>query len=256
MKKMIKFLSVVLFFCVGCTNKERTIVIDDNVKAVGNISRDTVYEGGISFYNIHTNKLLSTANYSNGIINGESIEYYDNGEMSSKTNYVQGKRNGIISLYSKAGQIVNEYFTYYDLKVGEDIQYRNGIASSYCFYSFDNKKLLFIKYDSIGKYPITEIQDGFFFYTIRKFDIIDSSDSQMEIFLYTPNPPNYSFQYSLVVVDVNFTLKEEVERFSPSNRWAIFSGKIQKKVHEKLALKLEIDDPNVPDRIIMYKIID
>lgn len=256
MKKIPNFILVALCFCFGCINKERTIVIDSNVKATGNIGPDTVYEGKISFYNIHSNKLLSTANYSNGVINGESIEYYDNGVISSRLNYEQGKKNGIVSLYSKAGELENEYFTYYDLKVGENVHYRNGVTSSYSFYSFDNKRLFFINYDSVASNPITKIQDGFFFFTVRNFHLINNSNNQIEIFLYTPNPPNYDFQYSLVVVDEKFTLKKEIEKFPRSNRWTIFSNEVQKGINEKLALRLEIDDPNMPEKIVMYKGIE
>lgn len=257
MKRIFNLLTIGMVFFIGCSDKQRTVLLDKDTKAVGDISKDTIYNGLIKFYNIQSGKLVSSANYLNGKLNGENIEYNENGTISSKVFYDNEKQNGEANIYDARGKLINKYFSYYGLKVGEDLSYSDGRLITYSFYSFDNKKLLSINYDSIGDKSITDVQEGFFFYTKRHFNTnTPSSMKHAEVFLYTPNPPNYNFKYSLVHIDDKYAVKSEIRKFSQSDRWSVFDIEQDNKTNEKIALKLEINDPNVPKSIVMFKAIE
>jgi antitoxin component YwqK of YwqJK toxin-antitoxin module len=66
----------------SCDNKKIKRVIVDDVIAEGEISNDTVFNGTIKFYDTGTGKLVETANYKAGILDGERTTYYDNGKQN------------------------------------------------------------------------------------------------------------------------------------------------------------------------------
>lgn len=257
---MIKTYYIFLIFFLtltGCTSNESVIIIDSSTKAVGDISKDTTYNGLIRFYNLKTGKLISTANYLNGLQNGENVDYAEDGKIISKANYVDGKQNGTISFYDKTGKPEFQYFSYYGLKVGESIRYRHGRPSVYQFYSFDNKLIFDINYDSVGTKKITDLQEDFFFFTIRSFSPGDNlTDKRSELFLYLPTPPNYQFKYSLVSVDEKFEVKKEIKFFPIDERWAIYELPVDIDKGTKLSLRLQIVDPNSPRNAALFKIIE
>jgi hypothetical protein len=258
MTRVINLFVALTLVSIGCSNKQRTLIIDKETKAVGNISKDTVYEGLINFYNLQSGKLITASNYLSGKLNGESIEYNANGLILSKVSYENGKQNGIASVFDRNGKRINNYFTYYGLKVGEDVLFRDERLSVYDFYSFDNKKLLSVNYDSIGTKSITDVQQGFFFYTKRNFLVTNSisNTKHAELFLYTPNPPNYDFKYSLVLIDDKYNVKSEIKMISTVDRWSVFEINQPNMPDSKLALRLVINDPNVAKSIVMFKILE
>src|SRR5688572_9967277 len=99
------FLLLILFSCSG-KNKRRVLV--DDVFAEGNITRDTVYKGLISFYDTVSNRLVMTANYKSGKLDGERIDYYNNGKPKLKMNYRDGKSNGELTIFDSAGNILEK----------------------------------------------------------------------------------------------------------------------------------------------------
>lgn len=258
MRNVLNVPLILLLIFASCTNKQRVMNIDKDTQAEGNITNDTMYEGLIKFYNRHSGKLISTSTYSNGKLNGENIEYNESGSIISKVFYNDGLQNGLATIYDEKGKKINEYFSFFGLKAGDDILYANDKPSVYNFYSFDSKKLMSIYYDSIGVKSIPDIQQGFFFYTKRTFLVRKNSSEvkQAELFLYTPNPPNYEFRYSLVLIDEKYNIKSELKKFSISDRWAVVDLDFAISTNDKLAIKLEIQDPNIAKQIVMFKVIE
>lgn len=174
-----------LFILLSCNDKDKQRVLVDDVFAEGNITKDTVFNGIIKFYDTATNKLVMTANYKSGILDGERIDYYDNGNLNSKLNYKDGKTNGELTIFDSAGNIFKKQNFYYDLRVGPSLTYKKGKPSQYYFYSLENKELLHIEYDSIQGKRVEQLNDtSFFFWHLNDFSTSESGKQQTELFLY------------------------------------------------------------------------
>lgn len=232
-----------LTFCSCKTKTSKRIIIDDLI-AEGNISKDTIYNGLIKFYDTATNKLITTANYNGGVLDGERIVYYPTGKYKAKENYENGKVNGQSTIFDSLGNIsITETF-YYDLHVGPSIEYKNGKVTSYGFYSFENKELLHIDYDSVKGKKIEQLNDKrFFFYHYNNYTDIISSKPQTELFIYLPKPPGFNFQYSLCIVNNKFIIRQTIKEFKHDKSWEeINLDYSMLKADESFAVKLTVDN--------------
>ena len=73
---------------------------------------------------------------------GESIEYWDSGQVLSQIHYVDGKRDGSCRNWHKNGQLMNEGF------------YKNGKMTGYWISYYENGQI-----QSHGSYKYTESED-------------------------------------------------------------------------------------------------
>jgi len=126
----------------------RRVVIDD-VIAEGDISSDTIYNGLIKFYDTATNHLISETFYKNGKINGKRKDYYLSGGIKNIGYYENGRQIETASHFDSAGQLTSKQDFYYDLRVGNNVEYTDGKPTKYYFISFDNEELFYLNYDSI-----------------------------------------------------------------------------------------------------------
>jgi len=77
----------------------------------GNMNGKT-YVGAWKYYQKRNNQLLTLENYNdNGLLDGERLIYYANGQVSQKEFYTGGKLTGISTWYSEEGVPIKE-FTY------------------------------------------------------------------------------------------------------------------------------------------------
>ena len=77
----------------------------------GNMNGKT-YVGVWKYYQKRNNQLLTLENYNdNGLLDGERLIYYANGQVSQKEFYTGGKLTGISTWYSEEGVPIKE-FTY------------------------------------------------------------------------------------------------------------------------------------------------
>jgi antitoxin component YwqK of YwqJK toxin-antitoxin module len=54
---------------------------------------------------------MEVSNYLDGLLNGESIQYFENGTIREKGAYIQGKKNGVCEKYHASGvKMVQERF--------------------------------------------------------------------------------------------------------------------------------------------------
>ena len=85
--------SAILILSLICscskTNKRRVLVED--VYAEGDISKDTVFNGLIRFYDTSHNRLVMVASYKNGVLDGPRTDYYKSGRPETKIKYENGK---------------------------------------------------------------------------------------------------------------------------------------------------------------------
>lgn len=250
-------LSAILILSLICscskTNKRRVLVED--VYAEGDISKDTVFNGLIRFYDTSHNRLVMVASYKNGVLDGPRTDYYKNGRPETKIKYENGKINGELIVYDTTGKITEKQNYYYDLLTGPSQSFKNGKISNYAFYSLDNELLFTLDYDKTKK--IEKINNkSYFFWSINKYTTTTSPDPLNELFIYLPNPPLLNLRYSLCIIDKAYTVLKVVKEFDSALYWEKtdlnFSGL---KPTEMFALRLNIenamDDP--ADIAVMFK---
>lgn len=207
-KYTLKYL-LILLAVYSCSDSDspRRIIVDGSI-AEGDISKDSVYNGMINFYDSSTGKLTQSVNYVNGIASGVRRDYYPNGKVRLESNYDNDKVNGEILFFDSTGNLVESQNRYYDLRVGPSIQYKAKNVSQYYFYSFDNDELFDINYDSIDGKRIDELNgNSFFFWHVSPFHTSESDKELTDIFLYLPNPPKLNFLYSICIIMISSTKK-------------------------------------------------
>jgi hypothetical protein len=265
MKNYILVFAVLLLtqFIIGCQQKNiRSVIIDNNVRAEGNITKDTLYDGLIKFYDVNSNKLIQECTYIHGVENGHSIYYYKTGKISAKSFFENGKQNGYSLFYDIDGKLISKDFFYHGIRAGSSSKYSNNSISKYWFYSLDNKLLFYISYDSLtSRKRITELQERFFFYNEREYSDLafnEISKPKKEFFIYTPNPPKYNFRYSLVLTDNKYKKVTEVEKFSTETPWSVFTvdENLLLNNDERYAFRLLISDSVSGGDITMYKFLN
>jgi antitoxin component YwqK of YwqJK toxin-antitoxin module len=53
-------------------------------------------------------KMREIKRYSNGVLNGKTETYYENGKICSENSYLNGKKNGNCFLYDEQGALINK----------------------------------------------------------------------------------------------------------------------------------------------------
>lgn len=110
-------------------------------------------EGTWKYYHYQSTNIMSIENYKNGILDGEKIVYYKNGQIAEKTFYKNGLRNGKYYRFGENGNPIEESeykngelngaITYYD-KEGKVLikgTYKNDIKIG-MWETYENGKLL------------------------------------------------------------------------------------------------------------------
>jgi len=84
------------------------------------------YVGSWKYFQKRNNQLLTLENYNNdGLLDGERLIYYVNGQVSQKEFYILGKLNGISTWFSENGILIKE-FTYLDDELHGYSKYYDG----------------------------------------------------------------------------------------------------------------------------------
>jgi antitoxin component YwqK of YwqJK toxin-antitoxin module len=74
--------------------------------------KDKLFIGKWVYYQNKNKGILTIENYNdNGIMEGEKMVYYENGQVAEKSMYVNGEIDGISTWYSPIGKVIKE-FTY------------------------------------------------------------------------------------------------------------------------------------------------
>jgi hypothetical protein len=233
--------------CQEILSKNQRILIDSQTYAEGSFGRDTVFQGLIKFVDRKTGNLTATANYENGVLDGETIDFYPDGRMKFSGSYEKGKLNGYVSFFDRSGNVGERQYYYYDLVVGPRIKYKNGFPKSYKFYSLENELLFHINYDSVYGNTIDELQKSFFYFNKREYEENENPLSRnnavvSEYFIYIMAPPRFNFEYDLVDIDSSYKVKSIVKRFKGDRPWAKFSIKDGTEEDGCKAIRLLIRD--------------
>ena len=256
--KRIILLALIIIVFLGCHKSEfkfQTIIVDD-LKAEGNIkvNKDTVYDGLIKFFDKRSDKLLYEEHYQNGMLNGETKHYYENGRVKISLNYRVEKENGYTTFYDSTGKIISQNYMYYGIRMGDGIEYLNGLVKSFIFLNLDGDILFQLNYDSIKSKRISDLQNGFFYYNIYQIDKQVSGNSKDYLF-YIINPPKYLFTYSLVRIDEHYNVLNTIEVFPLKDKIHSFSIDSTRNSEGRLAIKLNIHDSiNDLDNVMFKKL--
>ena len=227
----------------SCDNEKSKRVKVDDVIAEGNISKDTIYNGLIKFYDTATKQLVMTANYKDGILDGDRIDYYSTGKRKLQLHYQCGKINGEVKLFDSTGEVTLSQNIYFDLRVGSSIEYRNKQIGQYYFYSLENNELLHINYDSAKGKKIEQLNDtSFFFWHYNDRVSSDLNVPKTELFIYLPNPPKFNFEYSLCIINHQYDIRQTIKVFSQDKSWEVIDLDYSMlREGESFAIKLTVD---------------
>lgn len=248
-----------IVFLNSCQNyrKPREIILG-NERVKGVISKDTIFNGSIRFYNKKTNRLISECNYKDGKLNGERKDFYDNGKLSSLSYYDDDKLTGEVTVYSKNGEKLKVEFYYYGYQVGHSTKFVLKKPQEYFFYSFGGEPIFSISYDTTLRKRITDVQLNYFF--INKRESTDISPEgfigqNIEVFIYMPQPPLYNFRYYLVLTDTLYDQVKIVKELNNNEPWSRFIVNLSEKRNDKLeyAIKLLVTDSIAGGDFTMYK---
>lgn len=259
MRVRLIFIFLLILSIYSCNSiKDKRIRVDD-VFAEGKISKDTIYDGLIKFYDTATKKLVQTINYKSGVADGDRIDYHLNGKIKALLHYENGKINGKTKIFDTSGNLLAAQNIYYDLRVGPSIEYKDKQVKQYYFYSFENETLLHISYDSIEGKTITQLNDtSFFFWHLDNYKTFESDSFKTDLFLYLPNPPKLNFKYSLCIVDEKYNIRQTIKEFVSENSWDVINIDYSTlEANESFAIRLTVDnefDDNDESRVAyMFK---
>ena len=254
-----KFVSILLLslLLLQCKlQKNQPHFIDGGkLRVEGTFENDSLYNGKMKFYDNASGKLLYECEYKKGILNGERMDYFNNGVVSSKVLYENNKLNGYVYLYDTLGSLLSKQFYFHDLIVGPRITFEDKKVKKYSFYSLDNNPLISITYDESKRKKINNMGLGYFyFYKDSSFEVGTNQINEKlkyNYFLYTPNPPEYKFRYSLVVIGDDNKILSTVEAFDTTKQWATFE--IKSTDNKKYALQLILSDSIADGELYMLK---
>lgn len=68
------------------------------------------YVGKWIYYHKNSDKIMTVETYDdNGVLQGERLVYYDNGQLAEKANYINGKMEGPSEVYSLKGVVLKSF---------------------------------------------------------------------------------------------------------------------------------------------------
>jgi len=248
---------MILVFGFFCKRRNQRELYIDHYKVVGNISDDSVYNGHIKFYDSASEILAEEGEYRNGVLNGMRINYDSNGKVFSILNYENGKNIGYNRYYDSLGNLTDQEYFYYDVKVGPSITYFHGKAKVYDFYAFDNNLIYSLNYDSLQKNIIVNLGKNFFHITkLGGVTYIDGNrrSEGLEFSIYTLNPPKYKFDYDLVLIDSLYHVEKVIEKLESEIPFLSFKIPNLRDGNYLYAIRLQVvDSLNSKSDYLMFK---
>jgi hypothetical protein len=240
---------------VRCSENEKHRKIRiGNVTIEGNISRDTILNGLITYYN--NDIVVSKANFTNGVKSGDSINYYLNGSKKNVISFFYGKKTGrTYEFDSASGNPIYQGFYYFGRLMGPNYwYYRDGKIKQYDFSDFEGKSIFYASYDSNGNVSGSSDQNQFFPMHIAHVDA--DNKTQSFLFIYNLQPPHFLFSYKVCIED---SLRKIIETIDSVPKQNIYFEKLlpQLKDKNKYCVVLNIvDSTNNKPRTLIREIIN
>ncbi len=204
-------LIVLSILCVGyfygCVRNEGVKLIkkyypSGELKSYGYYIHDTIPIDTINNF-FENGKRSSLMVYdSSGILHGQTIFYFQNGNVYQIINYNRGLSNNFFYEFIENGGLKSKIFFINDLQLGDSYAYNNTGSKSiiYNFYDFKGHNINFIEYDSLSGRIIKDERQNIFIDSIHAYN--DSLDKEHErsydVQIVISNPPKCR---SLVKID-------------------------------------------------------
>lgn len=186
------FISI-LFSCSEIVKQKTVTIRRSDTIITGNITGDSLFNDTVKYYDLK-GRLMSCKFFKNGKEEGVATDYYQNGKPQNITSYSDGMKNGYRHYFDSSGGLLYKDYYYYDLTVGPIMFFKSGKPKKYFFSSLENEDLIMINYEQW--HGVKDIVSNCinFSKNIQKRDSI----SELSLFIYLPNPPKFSFKYSIL----------------------------------------------------------
>lgn len=194
---------------IGCSNERRKFEKRevDNYIVEGIFINDSVYEGLTKFFSLK-GELKSKINFMNGKKNGIAVNYFDNGNIHDSCFYENGLKNGDHFVFDSSGNLVYQDFYVQGYRIGGQVFYKNKEVWQYIFSNFEKKNIYSCIYDSIG---VKQFGGEILNTSIYTTNINNST--YYGLFFYLIYPPNISVKYTLGIEDIDTKTKKELHVF-------------------------------------------
>lgn len=227
-------LNLCLFISACSEKKERTIHKGD-YDLTGNFIKDTILDGAIKFYDT-AKKLVAIRWYSNGILNGNSMSYYRNGNIHDSSFFINNNKNGFNYIFDSLGHLVYKANYYYGKQIGPVFTYNmSNEILEYSFNNFEDDILYYYSYDTLNKkanYP-----DDKYLIKVNTTETIEDGHEGVKVFLYIFNPPHLKLTYKICQFDLENTLVDST--IITKNKF--YYEKFYKKTNDTLRLTLMLN---------------
>jgi len=139
-------ISFILLILISCNTELPKRIKAGNFEMEGIFLHGSIPDGIIKYYELNTDNLFGSKEFVKGVLNGKAINYY-NSKVIQTVNYKNGIESGFAELFdSTKGYLKQRDFYYYGRKVGPSFVVDNkGRLLSYDFTSFENKVMYVLK---------------------------------------------------------------------------------------------------------------
>jgi hypothetical protein len=166
---------------------------------------DSVIDGKAKYF--RENKILdATITFSNGIKNGEAVNYFSNGKVRDSVMYYFGLKEGFHVVYDQNGQMKYKDFYYKDHALGPQYYFINDTLERFIFNDFEMREIFSCVYDSghIINNTRGEILN------VSNYDVIFDNVHKYGIFIYAIQPPGTNIKYAIGLIDKDQKKKNEL----------------------------------------------
>ncbi|MFY7842562.1 MAG: toxin-antitoxin system YwqK family antitoxin [Rhabdochlamydiaceae bacterium] len=119
--------------------------------------------------------LVAKIRYKNGVLDGDSFQYYHNGSVYKKTSYADNLLFGVSQCFDEQGNVIEERYFEKGLEKGRSFGYWHKNLLFFEEYYNDNGKLMNANYYDTKGNLFSSIKDGFGYKSLNQNHFIDSS---------------------------------------------------------------------------------
>ncbi|MFN0082451.1 MAG: toxin-antitoxin system YwqK family antitoxin [Ferruginibacter sp.] len=186
---------ILIFLTESCDYNNEIRISKGDFDLVGNFINDTIPNGLIKFYDKY-NKLAAIRNYKNGLPDGISINYFQNGFVNDSCNYLNGYQNGFNCIYDSLGNLTKRTYYIYGKQIGPVYTYNSSnLITEYSFNNFENDILYYYSYDSNTKKEY--FPNDKFLLKATTEEITSNGEDGINVFLYLIQPPHLKLNYKI-----------------------------------------------------------
>jgi len=200
-KEVFKLLvTCLIIFFVSCNGNKTTRLKVGEFEMEGKFSNDSIPTGLVKYYKKNTDNLIATREFNNGILNGESINYYGK-KVIQTINYKDGLELGFKKNFdSSSGSLINSEFFYYGKSVGPAYEFsQSGTLLNFDFRNFENETLYSVEHDSLSNKYVSDAAEKLVNLNVDEAWV--NNEKKLRIFFYNIFPPKANVTYRICYFD-------------------------------------------------------